>query len=125
MSDICPACNTTMTTVPSEHDGATGYYVCPHCNGYCEHGRRRMKCETCAAWESSLHNQQRAEGAELQLSQTQAMLDRAVEGLEWYSDATKYYTTHNPEPQATLDHGDIAKQILADIKAMKEDTGDE
>ena len=56
MSDICPACNTTMTTVPSEHDGATGYYVCPHCNGDCEHGRQRRKCETCSAWESAVYN---------------------------------------------------------------------
>ena len=86
MSDICPACNTTMTAVPPEHDGATGYYVCPYCSGDCEHGRQRRKCETCAAWESAIYNQKRVEGAELQLSQTKAMLDRLN---EWHglSDA--------------------------------------
>jgi len=84
MSDICPACNTTMTTVPSEHDGATGYYVCPHCNGDCEHGRQRRKCETCSAWESAVYNQRRAECAELQLAQTQADAARGRELVRRY-----------------------------------------
>ena len=40
----------------------------------CTHGNLKRQCETCAAWESAVHNQRRAEEAEARVKELEAQV---------------------------------------------------
>ena len=42
----------------------------------CAHGNLKRQCETCAAWESAVHNQRRAEKAEARVKDLEAEIER-------------------------------------------------
>lgn len=41
----------------------------------CAHGNLKRQCETCAAWESAVHNQRRAEKAEARVKELERERD--------------------------------------------------
>jgi len=41
----------------------------------CTHGNLKRQCETCAAWESAVHNQRRAEEAEARVKDLEAKVN--------------------------------------------------
>ena len=43
----------------------------------CTHGNLKRQCETCAAWESDVHNQRRAEEAEARVKELERERDHA------------------------------------------------
>ena len=43
----------------------------------CAHGNLKRQCETCAAWESAVHNQRRAEKAEARVKELERERDEA------------------------------------------------
>ena len=81
----------------------------------CAHGNLKRQCETCAAWESAVHNQRRAEKAEARVKELERERDHANMVADAAAEKIKELQTQrvpNPGVVGTLQN----KNLLLEYK---------
>ena len=71
----------------------------------CAHGNLKRQCETCAAWESAVHNQRRAEKAEARVKELERERDHAnmvVDAVVAHVKELEAHRVPNPGVVGTL-----------------------